>query len=220
MSSPETEGKPVPSFFVSDEQREEADKNPCSKEGTGKITISGADFEALSIQQLEINIYERLKQKLRDEENCRDQVAPEVPEGNHLFWNINAMSVLCWKGWDWPINATWNSAAQHFEDSITKSPLRHRSKFQYLTEAHLLRYLLCIFPLFLVIMECNTLAGLNDQGSTLKRMIYGDGYYYSPLWTYPMTRSSRDRFRPALSANGTQVAIRKADSGVELRIVG
>ena len=185
-----------------------------------QIESSRAELEISSIKQLEERIYQRLKKELDDEKNRRDQVAAEVPEGNHLFWNINAMSVLGWKGWDWPINATWNSAAQHFEDSITKSPLRHRSKFQYLTEAHLLRYLLCIFPLFLVIMECNTLAGLNDQGSTLKRMIYGDGYYYSPLWTYPMTRSSRDRFRPALSANGTQVAKRKADSGVEIRIVG
>ena len=163
------------------------------------------DLETAMLMQLENEILERVRKRISAEDESRQEEKTETPQDNHLYWNINAMSVLCWKGWDWPIKADWNSSEQRFENVRTHGLLRRRSNLQYITETHLLCYLLCVLPLLLVVMECNTLAGLNDQGSTLKRMIYGDGYFYSPQWNYAMTRESRDHFRTALSANGTQV---------------
>jgi hypothetical protein len=175
-----------------------------------ELSDNEEDIEMKLFLHLENRVMKKLSKRMHDEfvrreaSNTASQNV-ESPEGNHLFWNINAMSVLCWKGWDWPMKSTWNSETQRFEKVVIPLSGRSRSTIQYITEAHLLRYLLCIFPLFLVMLEVNTLAGLNDQGSVLKRMIYGDGYYYSPLWTYPSTREVRDRFRPALDANGTRI---------------
>ncbi len=129
----------------------------------------------------------------------------EVHESNPLVWNINAMSLLCWKGWDWPHNQKWNSSTHRFEKINANSGSQESHVFHYLTETYILRYFLCYFPIVLVFFEVVTLVGMTDQGSTLKRMIYGDGYYQSSLWRYSRTSASRDSFRPLLSANGTQV---------------
>ena len=87
-------------------------------------------------QKIEERIFDRLEQRFtkllqkrfEEEDRRKKEEAdhqPEAPEGNHLFWNINAMSVLCWKGWDWPIEAKWNNNAQRFEREQSSEILPH-----------------------------------------------------------------------------------------------
>jgi hypothetical protein len=175
-----------------------------------------SDAHSFSSLELEIRINQILESRLKDtvllydlETNARSRglACEDGPEDNPLVWNINAMSLLCWKGWDWPHNQRWNDETLRFEklDQNSDRGTVESRGFQYLAETYLLRYFLCYFPLLLAFFELVTLVGMTDQGSTLKRMIYGDGYYQSSLWRYSRTSASRDSFKQLLSANGTKL---------------
>jgi hypothetical protein len=163
--------------------------------------LCAEDFEDKIFKRLETRICSILEQDRKE----RQEEVDLNPVKNPLLWNINAMSVICWKSWDWPRSKFWNDETKRFEKRQKVRPVY--SSIQFFIENHLLRYLLCYFPLVLVFFEVNTLVGMTDQGSTIKRMIYGDGVFQSYLWRYSRASQGRDAFRPLLAPNGTHLGM-------------
>ena len=155
---------------------------------------------------IDIKVTEKVSALMEKYDNCEEN-SERGPETNPLVWNINSMSLLCWKGWDWPHNQRWDNERKKFERINETKGSEGKRGFQYLTETYILRYFLCYFPIVLTFFEVNTLAGMTDQGSTLKRMIYGDGYYQSALWRFSRSAASRDTFKSIVSSNGTKLGL-------------
>jgi hypothetical protein len=145
---------------------------------------------------------ERLAQLYAEDSSAKtaNQAEEKELEADPLVWNINAMSVLCWKGWTWPDYDTGHQKML-FKNCNSNRTLTYKIEAQ----KFMIRFFLCCFPLMLSFLEATILVGITDQGSTIKRMIYGDGYFQSPLWRYSRTSSSRDSFKSVFGTNGTIV---------------
>ena len=111
--------------------------------------------------------------------------------------NLNALAVVCLKGFDWNDIRRPKPAAPK---SLLASAFR---AYKRLLDPHGLRLLIIVFALLLAFIMVIILAALEDQFAAIKMFIYGDGYYYSYTWRYARTAHSRDGFTPVTAPNGT-----------------
>jgi hypothetical protein len=182
------------------------DRDWQSEEIKAFVQANFAEFEQRMNATIEVKVEEKVRSLTKYELNARENARPGA-KNNPLVWNINAMSLMCWKGWDWPHNQGWNNETKRFERLTNSDGSDGKRGFQYLTETYILRYFLCYFPIILAFFEVNTLVGMTDQGSTIKRMIYGDSYYQSALWRYSRSAKQRDTFKSMESSNGTKLGM-------------
>ena len=165
-----------------------------------KLEEWAADFEASVRQRWATEDAERHDKKSSDEnsessDDDEDDENDSNPDGH--MQNLNALAVVCLKGFDWNDIRRPKPAAPK---SLLASAFR---AYKRLLDPHGLRLLIIVFALLLAFIMVIILAALEDQFAAIKMFIYGDGYYYSYTWRYARTAHSRDGFTPVTAPNGT-----------------
>ena len=134
------------------------------------------EMKLKELRSKEKRLFER-NALLEESEIKRCEEEEEECEADPLLWNMNAMAMLCWKGWDWPHNQRWNEDNKQFEKIIALKETKSKRGFHEKAETQVLKIFMRYIPIILAFLELTLLAGITDEGSTLKRMIYGDGYF-------------------------------------------